>query len=209
MAQQLTFDTFGGSDASISLPSLFREARRVEPVLSYEQARFDQIIPDAEPPSGVPREGLILPGGVGLVLFDDMGDGLAFDWMQWGETADPARARQGLDATVSVGELSNGARSTRKLARQRCVIPLTRYSVPVRDGDVWSHRWVSPVPGHYACAAGIWIADPDERARFAMVTGGTDPNGPMLLLENDLLIWLRAPLKDAIARITGHVSPQS
>ncbi len=208
MAQQLTFDTFGASGASIALPSLFHEARRVEPVLSYEQAQFDQIIPDTEPPSGVPREGLILPGGVGLVLFDATGDGLGFDWMQWGETADPSRSRQGLDATVSVADLSNGTRSTRKLARQRCVIPLTRYSVPVRDGDVWSHLWVSPAPGQFACAAGIWVAEPGERARFAMVTGGTYPNRPMLLSESDLLSWLRAPLKDAIARITRYVSPQ-
>src|SRR5688572_30108498 len=123
MALRLNEDA---NDAACTLP-LFRKARRVEPVLSYEQARLDQIIPNAMPPSGSPRDGLILPGGIGLVLYESASEELAFDWMKWGETADPAKARPCLDATVSVTELSQGARAVRKLTRQRCVIPLTRY----------------------------------------------------------------------------------
>lgn len=196
-------------DAAMALPSLFREARRVEPVLSYEQARIDQIIPDTLPPAGAPRNGLVLPGGVGLVLYEGAGDALAFDWMQWGEPCEAARARPGLDATVSAADLGKGARAIRKLARHRCIIPLTRYSVPIRDGDVWSHLWVSPAPGHFACAAGIWSAEHGERARFAMVTHGGDPAGPMLLSERDLLVWLREPLKEAMARIARNASARS
>lgn len=201
-------ETPGMPDPAIALPSLFREARRVEPVLSYEQARLDQIIPDISPAPGAPRDGLILPGGVGLVLHAGIGDELAFDWMQWGEAADPARERQGPDATISLDDLGKGPRATRKLARRRCVIPLTRYSVPVRDGDVWSHLWVTPAPGHFACAAGVWTADGTKRARFAMVTETGDPTGPLLLAESDLLTWLRAPLRDAIARITRRPASQ-
>jgi len=128
--------------------------------------------------------------------------------MQWGEKAEPNSMRPTVDATICVTDLLKGSRPMRKLARRRCVVPLTRYSVPVRDGDIWSHLWVSPTGGRVACAAGIWIADQGRKPRFAMVTGGPalDPGGPLLLPEDDLLLWLRAPLKDALGKIARHIS---
>ncbi|MBT2189000.1 hypothetical protein [Sphingobium nicotianae] len=196
-------------DAAMPLTSLFREARRIEPVLSYERAPLDQLIPDTAPPPDAPCDALVLPGGIGLVLYDGAGGSLTFDWMQWGEAANPVPVGQKVDATVCAMELVKGARAVRKLARHRCVVPLTRYSVPVRDRDVWSHLWMSPAPGHFACVAGVWAAAPGERARFALVMDGGEPTAPLLLSERDLLIWLRSPIKDALARIARHASSPS
>jgi putative SOS response-associated peptidase YedK len=191
-----------GEGGAFDAPSLFRAARRIEPVLSYEQPRIDEVIPDAQATAGAPRDRLVLPGGSGLVLYEGAGGTLAFDWMQWGEKAEPHSMRPIVDATIGVTDLLRGGRMHRKLAKRRCVIPLTRYSVPVRDGEIWSHLWVSVTGGGVACAAGIWVAEQGESARFAMVTGGpgVDP-GPLLLPEDDLLLWLRAPLKDALGRL--------
>lgn len=191
------------------LPSLFRAARRVGSVLSYEQASLDQIVPDTMHLPGTPRDRLMLPGGIGLVLRDGATGSLALDWMQWGETADtalpPARAR--CEATLGLSELRKAGRSERKRARRRCVVPLSRYSVPVRTGDMWAHRWVAPAGGQVACAAGIWIAERGATPCFSLVTEsldiglGGETASPLLLTESDVLVWLRAPLKEALARI--------
>jgi hypothetical protein len=195
-----------GDQPRADLPSLFHEARRVEPVLSYEQASLDQIIPDTAAIPVSTRDRLILPGGAGLILYDGPKDALAFDWMEWGGKADPAGAGASLGATISLDDIVKGARATRKQAQRRCIIPLTRYSIPIREGDIWAHRWCVPMPGQVACAAGIWIADRRERPCFAMVIGeagsGEDHDGPVLLCETDLLTWLRAPLRDALSLLT-------
>jgi len=186
------------------LPTLFQDSRRVEAVLSYEQASLDQIIPDTAPTPGAPSERLILPGGTGLALFEDQTGSLAFDWMRWGLHAganDPAGPAIG--ATIAGPALSSSARAMRRWARHRCIIPLTRYSLPMLQGGVWTHRWLSPAAGGVVCVAGIWAAGEGSGRRFAMVTGPVagEPNGvgPLLLAERDYFHWLRAPIKDALA----------
>jgi putative SOS response-associated peptidase YedK len=111
-----------------------------------------------------------------------------------------------------LSDLAKGGRTARKLAKRRCVVPLVRYSIPVRDGDVWSHRWITPASGQMVCAAGIWLADRSESPRFALVTGGAESEvaaGPLLLAETDLLTWLRAPLKAALSGLGRHCSLSS
>jgi putative SOS response-associated peptidase YedK len=191
-----------------TLPSLFRDMRRIGSVLGYEQAALDQIVPDATMPPDAPQDRLMRPGNLGLILHEGANRALAFDWMHWSqaEKADPADARSPLRPTLALSDLAKGGRAARKLAKRRCVVPLVRYSVPVRDGDVWSHRWITPAAGQMVCAAGIWLADRSESPRFTLVTGDggltADSEvsaGPLLLAETELLTWLRAPLKDALA----------
>ncbi|WP_231848755.1 hypothetical protein [Sphingobium sp. SYK-6] len=192
----LPFGELLGADLAAAEPLLFRAARRIEPILSYEQARFDQIVPDATPPDSLPKDRLTLPGGMGLVLYDGPEGVLAFDWMQWGKP-DAAGSDEILtDSTVRLSELGKSPRSLRRLAQRRCIVPLTRYSVPVRDGEMWTHRWVTPLSDHITCAAALWVADGRQKPRFSIVTE-EDESGttPLLLSEGDLLNWLRAPAK--------------
>lgn len=205
----------GPGNEALALPSLFRDARRIGPVLSYEQASLDQIIPNTTSPPGAPQDRLMQPGSIGLILHDGTSGALAFDWMHWGEAAEAghADASTRLEPTLSLTELRKNGRAARKLAKRRCIIPLIRYSVPVRDGDVWAHRWISPSHGQVACAAGIWVAERGERPRFSVVTSDMEPlrhgepGGPLLLAESELLTWLRAPLRDVLARIGRSGAP--
>jgi len=151
-------------------------------------------------PCPIAPDGLVLPGGSGLVLYEAETGCMAFDWMQW---SGKGHAGQ-LGATIDAGALSKGGRPLRRLTGRRCVVPLMRYSVPVRDGALWSHRWIDPSNGPVACAAGVWNARRDGSSIFAMVTGvaGQSPDGPLILTEDEVLLWLRAPLGDALAIIT-------
>lgn|GEM_PF-2904012 len=198
----LPFGTPEREDAEQALPPLFGGTRRIASVLSYEQASLDQIIPDTATP-GAPHDRLMLPGGLGLILHEGANGTLAFDWMHWGETGDAKRpdARL-LEPTLSIGDLLKANRADRKLTKRRCIIPLTRYSMPVREGEVWAHRWISPGgDDRLSCAAGIWIGERGEHPCFAFVTGDGPSDGPMLLAENELMVWLRTPLKDVLARL--------
>jgi putative SOS response-associated peptidase YedK len=201
-----------------TLPSLFRDMRRIGSVLGYEQASLDQVVPDTTMPSDAPQDRLMRPGNLGLILHEGANGTLAFDWMHWSqaEKADPADDRSPLRPTLALSDLAKGGRTARKLAKRRCVVPLVRYSIPVRDGDVWSHRWITPASGQMVCAAGIWLADRSESPRFALVTGDGGRSaesevaaGPLLLAETDLLTWLRAPLKDALSGLGRHCSHSS
>lgn len=198
---QLALPLPGRHEASIdvydpTVEPLFRETRAVEPVLSYEQASLQDIIPGAVPPPAMPKDRLILPGGSGLVLYEAPTGGMAFDWMQWS-----GKGAGQLAATIDAEALRKGGRSLRRLTRQRCVVPLARYSVPVRDGAVWSHRWIEPTSDTVACAAGVWSTEHDTGGSFAMVTG-LETEGPLILTEEEVLLWLRAPLHEALAFIS-------
>lgn len=184
-------------EQDLSAAPLFHAARAVEPVLSYEQADLDRVVPGAALSSAPAQDPLILPGGTGLILYEAHAGAMAFDWMQWG-----SRGAGPFGATVDVRALRQG-RTGRRLARRRCVVPLTRFSVPVRDGAVWSHRWIEPAPGAVICAAGVWSAERDADGVFAMVTRGSAgaPEGPLLLAEGEVLLWLRAPLDEALGAI--------
>jgi len=181
---------------------LFHAARAVEPVLSYEQASLERVVPGAALSSAPTQDPLTLPGGTGLILYEPHAGAMAFDWMQWG-----SRSATPFGATVDAQALRQG-RAGRRLAQRRCVVPLTRFSMPVRDGAVWSHRWIEPVPGAVICAAGIWSAERDADGVFAMVTRGSGgaPEGPILLTENEVLLWLRAPLVEVLDSLTDNPS---
>src|SRR5690606_38948971 len=103
---------------------LFREIRTIEPVLSYKQARLQDIIPGAATSQAMPcpiaPDGLVLPGGSGLVLYEAQTGCMAFDWMQW---SGKGHAGQ-LGATIDAGALSKGGRPLRRLTGRRCVVPL-------------------------------------------------------------------------------------
>lgn len=194
-------DAFGLDDHALVAAPLFREARRIEPVLSFERASLDQIVPDAEPPSSMPHDRLVLPGGTGLVLHEGVVGAMACDWMQWGRksvASSKDASADALRATIDTRDLRKGSRGAQRLAR--CIIPVMRYSVPVRDGAIWSHRWMAPAQGAVACIAGIWTAERGSGPTFAMVTGfrAQDEGGPLILDEDELFLWLRAPLGDAL-----------
>jgi len=193
----------GAPHAQIAGP-LFHETRTVEPVLSYEQASLEQVIPGATASPLPVQDHLLLPGGTGLILYEAHAGAMAYDWMRWG-----GRNANPFGATVDIQNLCQSGRSQRRLARRRCVVPLTRFSIPVRDGAVWSHRWIEPAPGAIVCAAGLWSAEKDADGTFAMITApGPAHQGPLLLAEDDILLWLRAPLEDALA-IADHVARTS
>jgi len=179
--------------------SLFPAARPIEPVLSYEQASPDQVVPGAASPTAT-HDRLILPGGIGLIIYEAHAGAMAFDWMRWGGgSASP------FGATIDVRALRRRG-AGRRLAGQRCAVPLTRFSVPVRNGSLWSHRWIEPVAGGITCAAGVWSLDRNAGSMFAMVTddAGQMSGGPLLLSESAILLWLRAPLDEALAAIADH-----
>jgi putative SOS response-associated peptidase YedK len=220
---QLALPLLGGADAldaaqlgehALSAAPLFREARRVEPVLSYERASLEQIVPNSDPAPDTPHDRLILPGGTGLVLYEDKASVMAFAWMQWGRKSVELWKDGGgdsLGATVDAQELRKTGRAARRLTRHRCIIPLTRYSVPVHDEAMWSHKWISPANGPVVCVAGVWTAERGAENRFAMVTGlgDQDADGPLILAEDELLLWLRAPLADALAALAErHAGPE-
>ena len=215
---QFTLPLAGASEAEDANPAqiatpLFHETRTVEPVLSYEQASLEQVIPGATASPLPAQDRLLLPGSTGLILYEAHAGAMAFDWMRWGsQNATP------FGATVDIQALCRNGRSQRRLARRRCVVPLTRFSIPIRDGAVWSHRWIEPAPGAIVCAAGLWSAEKDADGTFAMVTGamvagsGQPHEGPLLLAEEEILLWLRAPLEEALAladQITRAASPDA
>ncbi len=207
---QLALPLLGGMDPAslddhpLSAAPLFREARRIEPVLSYERASLEQIMPGAEQASDMPHDRLILPGGTGLVLHVNKAGAMACDWMQWGRKGAEPWKEDGSEnpgATIDAQDLRKGAR---RVTRHRCIVPLTRYSVPVRDGAIWSHRWIASADGPIACIAGVYTAERGTGATFAMVTGfrAQDEGGPLILSEDELTLWLRAPLGDALTIIS-------
>src|SRR5690606_30121800 len=112
-------------EQDLTAAPLFHAARAVEPVLSYEQASLERVVPGAALSSAPAQDPLTLPGGTGLILYEAHTGAMAFDWMQWGN-----RGANPFGATVDAGALRQG-RTGRRLARQRCVVPLTRFSVPV------------------------------------------------------------------------------
>lgn len=190
-----------------AMPSLFREARRIEAVLSYEQPDLAQIVPDADPASDMKRDRLVLPGGSGLVLHDDPDGAMTYAWMQWGERPGDALPVTDIDpgATLSLESLDKANRAVRKLAQRRCIVPMVRYSVPVLEGDIWSHRWIASATGQIVCVAGVWTVDRIRGPRFTILTGRADDMvRPMILPESELLPWLRAPLKQLLGRLGGR-----
>lgn len=197
-----------GEEEAFPATPLFREARRIEPVLSYEQARLEQIVPGAEPAQDRNHDRLVLPGGAALVLYEGNVGAMAFDWMRWGRKHGESSHMADTEhpgATIGLAELRKGGRLARRLMKRRCIIPLTRYSIPVREDRTWSHRWIAPAQDTVLCAAGVWDAEGGSSNIFTMVTDTdeADAGGPLLLSESDLLRWLRAPLAEALTIIAG------